>query len=177
MVLKAYKKFININYILTTLLLLYIVFVKFMIKHIQILFKSKIFNLVILLLICFTIKNNIILGILLTISYILSYVLIFKINIENFNDKNEVKSKNENSNYSKAKFKDGGVEEIVTKKKKNEIEDEEDSDDSDEEKDENDVFVNLKSYNKKTNDDDKKMKITKSDIVCDKANIPIPSAP
>lgn len=42
--------------------------------------------------------------------------------------------------------------------------------DSDEEKDENDVFVNLKSYNKKTNDDDKKMKITKSDIVCDKAN-------
>lgn len=41
--------------------------------------------------------------------------------------------------------------------------------DSEDEKEE-DVFVNLKSYNKTTNDNTQKTKITRSDIVCDKAN-------
>ena len=85
----TYKLIIkNINYVAVVLLLLYILFVRSIVKHISVLFKSKVFNLTVLLLICYAIKHkNIVLGMLLTVSYILSYVSVFgQDNVENFNE-------------------------------------------------------------------------------------------
>ena len=76
------------------ILLVYIVFIKPFVKYyswILIPLKSKIFNFFMLILICYSIQYNLSIGILLTTSYILSYVL-FKNHIETFNSKDTIET-------------------------------------------------------------------------------------